>query len=416
MSVDSETVNSKLVKSAKAYPYIMELGIFIIYLVFIRICYKMLSKLIVRLLFWYKHKIEGKHTGIRLGNYELVNAKMQLTFVKVLLKLIKYIIFVIIIIFTLPVFFYFDPRTKELVTELYSYVSTPLLGILVGIVKMIPNLIIIVLILYAVKYIVKFLKYLADEIKSGKMRIRGFYPEWAMPTYNLSKVFIYILTLTIVSPYLPGAGSPAFKGISIFAGLLISLGSSTYIGNAIAGFILTYMRSFKVGDRIEVNDITGDVVEKSMLVTRIKTVKNERVTVPNAAILSGHIINYTYSAEKYSLILHTTITIGYDVDWRKVHQLLIKSAKDIEFVETTPEPFVLQKSLDDFYVAYEINAYTKHEKKKLKIMSDLHANIQDNFHAAGVEIMSPHYRVTRNNEDIAIPEKFLETTEEKNKK
>jgi small-conductance mechanosensitive channel len=171
------------------------------------------------------------------------------------------------------------------------------------------------------------------------------------------------------------------------------------------------MRSFQLGDRIKINDITGDVVEKTLLVTRIKTTKNERVTIPNAAILSGHIINYTYSAKKYNLVIHTSITIGYDVDWRLVHKLLEKSASDIGEVLDTPKPFVLQKALDDFYVEYEINAYTRSEKMIPKMMSGLHANIQDNFHGAGIEIMSPHYRVNRSNEDIAIPDKYKNSGE-----
>ncbi|WP_037029244.1 mechanosensitive ion channel family protein, partial [Psychrilyobacter atlanticus] len=401
----------KLIEN-KNYPYILGLILFIIYVILMRICYRLLNKLTRRSLVYYKIKLGDKITGIKIGNYEVINSKMQFAFIKIVLKGIKFLIFGIILIFSLPGLFYFNPTTKDMVSSLFTFVSDPIKMILLNIIGIIPNFITIVIILLFVKYLLKFLRYLADEISSGSMKVNGFYPEWANPTFNLSKLFIYILTLTIVSPYLPGAGSPAFKGISIFAGILISLGSSTYIGNVIAGFILTYMRSYQVGDRIKVNEITGDVVEKTILVTRIKTPKNERVTVPNASILSGHIINYTYSARKYNIILHTNITIGYDVDWRLVHKLLVKSAQSIDGVLSTPKPFVLQKALGDFYVEYEINLYTSEEKKMQKIMSDLHANIQDNFHGEGIEIMSPHYRVHRNNEDVAIPSKYIKTENE----
>lgn len=400
--------NLEKIMGHKNYPYILGVILFIIYLLLMRMCYKILTNLTRKALVHYKVKMEGKIKGIKIGNYELIDKKMQFSAVMIILKVIKFILFGIILIFSLPGLFYFNPTTKELVIKLFTFVSLPIKLIAVNLLEAIPNFITVVIILLCVKYLIKFLKYLAEEISSGSMRINGFYSEWATPTFNLSKVFIYILTLTIISPYLPGAGSPAFRGISIFAGILVSLGSSTYIGNAIAGFILTYMRSFQIGDRIKVNEITGDVVEKTVLVTRIKTVKNERVTVPNASILSGHIINYTYSARKYNMIIHTSITIGYDVDWRIVHRLLEEAISSVEYILKEPKPFVLQKALNDFYVEYEVNGYTKEEKKKLKIMSDLHANIQDKFHAEGVEIMSPHYQVNRNNEDVAIPNKYTE--------
>ncbi|MGB6129284.1 MAG: mechanosensitive ion channel domain-containing protein [Psychrilyobacter sp.] len=402
-------LNLQKIIENKNYPYILGLILFIIYIVLMRICYRLLNKLTRKSLVYYKIKIGNKITGIKIGNYEVINSKMQFAFVKIILKGFKFLIFGIILIFSLPGLFYFNPTTKDMVSTLFTFVSDPIKMILLDIIGIIPDFITIIIILLFVKYFLKFLRYLADEISSGTMKVNGFYPEWASPTFNLSRLFIYILTLTIVSPYLPGAGSPAFKGISIFAGILISLGSSTYIGNVIAGFILTYMRSYQVGDRIKVNEITGDVVEKTILVTRIKTPKNERVTIPNASILSGHIINYTYSAKKYNIILHTNITIGYDVDWRLVHKLLEKSAGSIDGVLNTPKPFVLQKALGDFYVEYEINLYTSKEKKMQKIMSDLHANIQDNFHGERIEIMSPHYRVNRNNDEVAIPSKYIKT-------
>jgi small-conductance mechanosensitive channel len=401
-------------KGIQEFPYIFGVILVVIYIILMKITYKVLNKIFIRIILKSRKGITNKLKGINLGNYELLDSRMQFKIVYFALKTIELLVYTIILVVTLPALFYLNPQTKKLVIQLWRYVYNPLKSLGIGFIEIIPNVITIVIIVVVMKYILKFLKYLMTEISQGKLRIKGFYPEWGSPTYNLTRFIIYLLTITIIAPYLPGAGSDAFRGISIFAGILISLGSSTYVGNAIAGFILTYMRSFQLGDRIKINDITGDVVGKTLLVTRIKTTKNERVTIPNAAILSGHIINYTYSASKYNLVLHTSITIGYDVDWRVVHKLLEKSASDIEEVLQVPKPFVLQKALNDFYVEYEVNAYTKSEKKIPVLMSQLHANIQDNFHGAGIEIMSPHYRVNRSNEDIAIPEKYL-TDKEENK-
>jgi small-conductance mechanosensitive channel len=164
------------------------------------------------------------------------------------------------------------------------------------------------------------------------------------------------------------------------------------------------MRPFKIGERVKIGDTVGDVIEKTMLVTRLRTVKNEDVTIPNAAILNGQTVNYSSSANDLGLILNTTITIGYDVHWMKVRDCMIAAAEKTEFVLKEPKPFVLQTSLDDFYVSYQINAYTREASKASKIYSELHANILDVFHVAGIEIMSPHFRAERDGSPVQIPD------------
>ena len=208
-------------------------------------------------------------------------------------------------------------------------------------------------------------------------------------------------------PYLPGADSPAFKGISVFLGVLFSLGSTSAIGNIVAGVILTYMRAFSLGDRVQIADTMGDVVEKTLLVTRIRTIKNVDITIPNAMVLGSHITNYSSSSQQYGLILHTTVTIGYDAPWRQVHQLLIDAATATENILQLPAPFVLQTSLDDFYVSYQINAYTDRPALMARTYSELHQNIQDRFNEARVEIMSPHYSTLRDGNQTTIPPDYL---------
>jgi small-conductance mechanosensitive channel len=195
----------------------------------------------------------------------------------------------------------------------------------------------------------------------------------------------------VAFPYIPGSNSPAFKGVSIFLGVLLSLGSSSFISNTLAGLTMTYRRVFKVGDRVKIGEISGDVTEMRMLVTHLLSFKNEEIIVPNSVIFNSHVVNYSSQARKLGLILHTSVTIGYTAPWRQVHALLLQAAARTPGLLPSPPPFILQTSLDDFYVSYELNAHTDSPKEMIKTYSDLHQNIQDAFNEYGVQIMSPHY-------------------------
>ncbi|MGA8044076.1 MAG: mechanosensitive ion channel family protein, partial [Terracidiphilus sp.] len=224
---------------------------------------------------------------------------------------------------------------------------------------------------------------------------------------KLMRLLVMVLVVVIVFPYLPGSKSPAFQGISIFVGVLLSLGSSSAVANAIAGVILTYMRSFSIGDWVQIGDTVGEVTEKTFLVTRILTPKQETITIPNANVMGGSVMNYTREAKNVGVIFHTTVTIGYDVPWKQVHQLLIDAASATEHVLHDPAPFVLQTQLNDFYVSYELNAYTNVPRRMQFIYSELHQNIQDRFNEAGVEICSPHFASIRDGNTIAIPGQYI---------
>ena len=167
------------------------------------------------------------------------------------------------------------------------------------------------------------------------------------------------------------------------------------------------MRPFQDGDRVKIADTVGDVVGRTLLVTRIRTIKNVDITIPNSMVLSSHLINFSSVAREHGLILHTSITIGYDAPWKTVHALMIAAAKATTHILEKPEPFVLQTSLDDFYVTYEINAYTDQANKQATIYAELHQNIQDKFNEGGVEIMSPHYANIRDGNQVTIPEQYL---------
>ena len=210
------------------------------------------------------------------------------------------------------------------------------------------------------------------------------------------------MTIVVVFPYLPGSDSPAFQGVSIFVGVLLSLGSTTAVANVVAGIVITYTRAFRKGDYVFISDVEGKIIERTAFVTRIRTPKNVEVSIPNASIMSDKVVNYSTQAKKSGITLHTGVTIGYDVPWPTVQELLLSAAAACEHIESDPAPFVLQTSLDDNYVAYELNAYTRRADLRPRIYSELHSNILDAFHTAGVEITSPHYRAVRDGNEAAM--------------
>lgn len=358
--------------------------------------------------------LKGKQyiRGIRIKNYEVLSVEKGEYVLKWVLKLVKWISITLLVYISLPIIFSIFPATKGIATTLTGYILNPVIQFAKAFLNFLPNLFSIAVIIILSRLFVRLLKYFSSEIESGKLVLNGFYPEWAKPTLNLLSILIYAFTFIIIFPYLPGSDSAIFQGVSVFFGLLISLGSSSAIGNIIAGLVITYMRPFKIGDRVKVGDITGDVIEKTMLVTRIRTIKNEDISIPNSAILNGSTVNFSSSSENLGLILNTSVTIGYDVPWRDVHEMLITAAKKTPLVMENPMPFVLQTSLDDFYVSYQINAYTANANKSAKIYSDLYGNIQDVFNEAAIEILSPHYEAERDGNPIAIPKDYLR----KNKK
>lgn len=356
---------------------------------------------------WLLDRIKPYVNGVKFRNYEFISEEREEQMIGWLLNVLKWILIIILVYISLPVIFSIFPTTKSYAINLFRFVFDPLVDFSLGIVEYIPNLFAIIIIAALTRYFIKLLHFLSSEIEIGKLQIPGFYPDWAKPTLNILRLIVYAFAFVVAFPYLPGSDSPVFQGVSVFFGLLISLGSSSAISNIIAGLVITYMRAFKVGDRVKIGETTGDVLEKSMLVTRLRTIKNEEVTIPNSAILNGSTVNYSTSADTMGLILNTTVTIGYDVPWRKVHDLLISAALDIDAIKKEPKPFVLQTSLDDFYVSYQINAYTEYASKAAAIYSELHSKIQDKFNEEGVEILSPHYRAARDGNMTTIPPDYL---------
>lgn len=350
-----------------------------------------------------KAKKDEWFTGIRIRTYEVLDSGKQINILLFLSKITRYFVNLLQLYITIPILFSIFPPTQRLAETLFGWVLTPVSYILKSFVNYLPNLFMIIIIVIITRYVVRFARYITKEIECERLTIPGFYPDWAKATFNLLRLFLYAFMLVMIFPLFPSSDTEIFKGVSVFIGVIFSLGSSSIIANIVAGMVITYMRPFKIGDRIKIGDLTGDVVEKSPFVTRIKTHKNEIITVPNSSILSSSVVNYSSSASENGLILHTTVTIGYDAPWREVHAVLIKAAQKTAHLLNNPQPFVLQTALNDFYVSYELCAYTKDAELQAAIYSELHQNIQDCFNEAGIEIMSPHYRAVRDGNQSTIP-------------
>lgn len=277
------------------------------------------------------------------------------------------------------------------------------------IVSYLPNLLVIFLTVWLTIYILRFSKLIFGAIDRGSLAIPGFYPEWASPTAKLTKLVVIALSAALILPYLPGADSPAFRGVSLLLGALVALGGANAFSNLIGGFVIIYTRAFQIGDLIKFDDVLGIVRETTILSTRIQAFTGEVVTIPNANLLAKRITNFNANMRdfKQPLTLSTSITLGYDVPWRQVEAVLVAAATATPNILDDPAPYVLQTSLNDFYVSYEVRASTNTPHQMPKILSELHKQIQDMCNEAGIEIMSPHYAAIRDGHHTTIPGEYL---------
>lgn len=344
-----------------------------------------------------------KAKPLRINDYEILNQHRKGALFLFLFRWLYILVIIMQLIISIPSLFSAFPETEELAYTIFGYLWNPFVNILGAIFSFLPDLIQIIVIIVCFRYLVKGLRYLTGEIESGRLKITGFYVDWAQPTFLILRVLCYSFMFVMIWPLLPNSNSEVFQGVSVFIGIIISLGSSAIVGNLMAGMVMTYMRPFRVGDFIRYGDTEGFVIEKSMLVTRIRTRKNDIITIPNSNLMNSQTFNYTRSAEDFGIIVHTKVTIGYDMSWQLIRQLLLDAAKATPGIEKTPEPFVVVTALDDFYVEYEINGYTTNYQQLSMVYSALHQNILDSFHKEGVEIMSPHIFAHRNNLELQIP-------------
>lgn len=326
---------------------------------------------------------------VKIKNYVLVTSVQKTRIFINTINIVRWGLIILIAFVMLPIVFSVFPFTQSWASNLIGLFTKPLKKAVMAIWDYIPNLITVFVILFVMRYAVRFVKYIFNEIDKGKLEINGFHREFAMPTFTIVRFLLQAFTLVLVFPYLPGANSDIFKGISVFIGVLFSLGSSSAISNIIAGLVITYMRPFRIGDRITIADKTGVVIEKSPLVTRLRTIKNEEITIPNSSILSGNTVNYSTFSED-GICFQVELTVGYEEPWQRIHELLLNIPPRITRVNQLPAPFVLQKKLDDFYVLYELNVYISKSAEIELAKSEIYQLILNDFLAAGIEMNGPH--------------------------
>jgi len=354
--------------------------------------------------------LQASRTGLtatRLRSVEAVSGIAVGSVLNTAISLARWVLLLVILDVYITLVLSFFPETAGVSSRITAWVLAPLKQIGSGFVDYLDELFFLIVLCIVVHYAIKIANAFFKAIEQKRIVYEGFYPDWAQPTATLVRMLIIVLFVVAAYPYLPGAKSPAFQGISIFLGVLFSIGGSSAVANMVAGVILTYMRPFVIGDRVRIGEHVGDVVQKNFLVTRIRTIRNVVITLANTSVMNSEIVNYSHSLGDRPPALNTSVTIGYGAPWRTVHQLLMDAALSTRHILRDPAPFVLQNALNDFYVTYEINAYTDQPNRMEYIYAELHQNIQDKFNEGGVEIMSPHYTQLRDGNETTIPANYL---------
>lgn len=350
----------------------------------LRRAYRLLDERVTRRLAAHIETLEQK--SVHLIRASQIRYALQGAF-KALRVLLTIVILYLYLNYVLELF----PWTRPASRGLFDLVVDPLRVMGAALIREIPDLVFLIILIVVTRYVLKLAKLFFDGIEQGGIKVSSLDSELAQPTYRIFRLLIVVFALVVAYPYIPGSESDAFKGISLFLGLVFSLGSTSVIGNLVAGYSMIYRRAFRIGDRIQVGEVTGDVLERKLLVTRLRSIKNEEIVIPNSEILNSNIINFSTLARDQGLILHTTVGIGYATPWRQVEAMLRMAAERTPGLLATPEPFVLQKALGDFSVTYEINVYCNQPQAMGPIYTALHRNILDVFNEYGVQIMTPAY-------------------------
>jgi len=344
---------------------------------------------------WVVGRLERRYTSavekFEKSSLQIVSAASIWKLVRSAFRLLSLLVALSLVLIELHFVLGLFPWTRDTAENLRTLTLAPPLLILSRLLTILPRLLVIALIVFAARYALRVTRFVLSAIKQRRITVSGFDPEWADSTYNIVRLLIIAFAVVVCYPYIPGSESSAFKGITIFFGVLFSLGSSAFLANLIAGYTMTYRRAFHTGDRIRVGDLMGDVMEIGLMVTHLRSVKNEELVVPNSLILSSSVLNYTSLARERGLILHTTVGIGYETPWRQVEAMLLIAADRTPGLLREPPPFILQKSLDDFAVTYELNVYCNTPSAMYQLYTELHRNILDVFNEYGIQIMTPSY-------------------------
>jgi small-conductance mechanosensitive channel len=350
-------------------------------------------------LLWAFRRLEARFTrryeerirSVQIQSFEILRAQRIRGALRVVVRVLRALTAATLVYFWLQLVLGSFPLTRPLAARLLTLVLDPLARLGGGLLAMLPDLAFLLVLYLVTRWILGLTRLFFDAVAKGHVTLSGFEAEWALPTYRIVRIAIVAFALVVAYPYIPGSRSAAFQSISIFLGVMFSIGSSSFIANIIAGYSMTYRRAFRLGDRIQVGEVFGDVSEIRLQVTHVRSLKNEEIVVPNSSLLNSNVVNYSALARTRGLILHTTVGIGYETPWRQVEAMLLLAAERTPGLLREPAPFVLQKSLGDFCVVYEINAYCDAPAEMARLYTRLHQNILDVFNEYGVQIMTPAY-------------------------
>jgi small-conductance mechanosensitive channel len=362
---------------------------------------------------WSERSVRRRVQDLASKSHELVQAGALWGLIAGLLRTLRVLVYLVLAYFYLNTVLGLFPWTRPAARVLFQLIMNPLESLWLGFLGALPDVAFLVVLWLVVRYILKVIRAFFKGVEMGRIKLEKFEADWAEPTYRIVRILVIAFAIVIAYPYIPGSESAAFKGVSVFLGVLFSLGSSSFIANMIAGMAMTYRGTFKDGDLIKVGEVVGRVEGVKLMVTRLRTAKNESVILPNSTILNTEVTNYSQHAQTQGLILHSMVGIGYDAPWRQVEAMLLEAAARTEGLKTEPPPFVLQKALGDFAVQYEINGYWQGSGSLLAVYSQLHANIQDVFNEHGVQIMSPAYEDDPEAPKVVPPEKWYEAPAKK---
>ncbi|HEY8234957.1 MAG TPA: mechanosensitive ion channel family protein [Vicinamibacteria bacterium] len=329
--------------------------------------------------------------SVQIQSFQILRAQRIRDAFSFLVRVVRAMTAAVLVYFWLDYVLSAFPVTRPLAARLLSLVLDPLSRLASGLLTQLPDLAFLLVLFVLTRWLLALTRLFFDAVSAGHVTLSGFEPVWAAPTYRLVRLAVIAFALVVAYPYIPGSSSAAFQSISIFLGVMFSIGSSSFIANIIAGYSMTYRRAFRLGDRIQVGEVFGDVSEIRLQVTHVRSVKNEEMVIPNSTLLNSTVVNYSALARSRGLILHTTVGIGYETPWRQVEAMLLLAAERTEGLAREPAPFVLQKSLGDFSVVYEINVPCDAPAQMALLYSRLHRNILDVFNEYGVQIMTPAY-------------------------
>lgn len=358
------------------------------------------GRAIVRLLAMLRRLESGPHKAFVIGGIDV--APYLLSFAAGLAKVFELALIGTIAYVWLAFVLSHFPYTRPWALGLSGYLFGLISDIGQGFLGSIPGVMTVCVIYLVTRQLVNVINGFFRGIESGVLAVRWFEPETAKATRRIIVVLVWIFALIIAYPLIPGSETKAFQGVSVFLGLMLSLGSAGLVGQLIGGIVAVYTKAFQAGDYVKIGEHEGVVKELGLLAAKIVTVRKEEVTIPNALLMSTTTINYTRQSRTDGAIVASSVTIGYDAPWRQVHAMLLIGAERTEGILRSPGSFVLQQSLSDSYVEYTLMFRIERPEERYLVLSELHGHIQDVFNEYGVQIMSPNF-VMQPDKEVVVP-------------